>query len=501
MPAADRSTEPPLRRVADAAAALVAGRLLRQLAGFAAEVALVRFLSPDAWEAVSRFLTFSLTAQVALQFGFPESLLSLGSRATEHAEAKRMLFRSGFSLSVIGLLFALALWPMTALRVRFLGSAEPSVLLAFAVLLCAELVSGLVPSFLVSRRFVKEAASFGVLSRVPAILGILVALAFGSALPAVTNGLALGSAVGAIGGLLWCERLVPNRGATRVGLDFRAQLQFAVPVGLTRLGQMLNNQLDKLVVLAALPGAAFGTYYLGAVEMQLVPMLCQTVTSVMMPELVTARNREHFVSLLHASMEKLFLFALPCFAFLFVFAERGFAAIYGVEHRDAALPFRIFQLLLLHRFTNYAMVFQALGKPRVPLLASLLMLSVNAPLSFVLARWMGPVGAAAATVGSLYLSSIYTFFELRRALDVTWSSLIPWHAYLRTAAVAFVSLGPAYVVSLVRAPQGLLLIVTLLVYVVTYFLLGRASGAISRADALFVSDMARLRFLQAKHSA
>ncbi len=489
-----------LRRLAGDACSLIASRLLKQVVGFIVEIMLVRLLAPEVWESVARFLTFSLAAQVVLQFGFPESLLNLGSRAPNHAHAKRMLFRSSLMLVCVALVFALVLIPLPALRLRVLGSDALGVLASFALLLAAELVSGIVPSFLLSRRFVRHAAAYAVLARIPTIALALAAVALGASLPVVTGGMALGSCVAAVAGLILAQRLVPQ-GSEQLPYGLREQLAFAAPVGLTRLAQMLNNQLDKLVVLAALPSVAFGTYYLGAVEVQLVPMLCQTVMSVMVPELVAEKNPQRFLLLFHTSVKKLSLFALPSFAFLFAFAEHGFIAIYGPEHSSAALPFRIFQLLLLHRFTNYALLFQALDKPAVPLIASVIMLSLNAPLSFVLSRSFGANGAATATVTALYLSTLYTFFVLQKTLNVPWSQLLPYRAYGLTLAVAGLSLGPAWLVQCVMPPHAVALSVMLIVYLVTYFLLGRASGVISSADAAFVSDMARLRFLQAKHSA
>jgi len=483
-------------RVGRGALSLISSRLLKQLAGFAVEVALVRWLAPEVWENVSRWLTFSLTATVLLQFGFPESVLSLGARCADDRQAKSLMWRASSFLSLLTLVCACPLVFFPEHRQRLLGDAALGVLGGFALYVAAEGVLGTIPSFFVARGHVRAAAAFGLVSRVPTIVGALLAVWSGPSLARVTCFMAVGSTLSAVVGLLLCERLTPGRSETEVPFGLRAQLRYAMPVGLTRIAQMANNQLDKLVILATLPGAAFGTYYLGAFEVQLVPMVCQAVTTVLVPELARSKDRAEFLALWHATVQKTLLLTPPTFAFLFTFAELALTVVYGPAHRAAALPFRIFQLLLLHRFTNYALIFQALGQPRVPLVASLLMLVINVPLCFVLSQTYGMTGAAAATVLSLYASTVYTFVALRRALDVPWSRILPWSAYAKTLCVALAAL-PAPLFAKGFVDDGWMALLTaFFLYIVSYLVLGRAADVIGVGEHRFISDAFRLRFLR-----
>ena len=276
-------------------------------------------------------------------------------------------------------------------------------------------------------------------------------------------------------------------------------MAFSLPVGLTRLVQVGNDKLDKYIVMGVFAEAVYGTYYLGAAELPIPAMLCGAATSVMMADLVRlaeSPDRSRLLELWHRSIEKIALVTLPLFAFSMLFAEPIFTALYGEAHAGAAMQFRIFQLLLLARVTNFSSVSLALGQPRVPLVAAALALSINALLSWVGVRTLGLSGPALANVTSIYLSTVYTLWAIRRSLGVHWSRLLPLRAYLQTLGVALLAAIPAAGVLSLALPAWVTVTAGATLYLFSYVGLCQASALMRAEDRAFLVGLVRLQFLR-----
>jgi O-antigen/teichoic acid export membrane protein len=244
--------------------------------------------------------------------------------------------------------------------------------------------------------------------------------------------------------------------------------------------------------------SVYGTYYLGASELPVPSMICTAVMSVLMADLVALAERgdhSRLLALWHRAIEKVSLVSLPFFAFAMLFAEPIFVACYGQAHAGAAGQFRIFQLLLLFRVTNFSNVSLALGQPRVPLIAALIALGLNAVLSLLAVRMLGLSGPALANVTSIALSTVYTLWAIRRRLGVAWSTLLPSRAYLRALGIALISALPASAVLLLHLPAALTLVAGALCYLVVYLYLCQAASLLTAEDRAFVREIFQLRFL------
>ncbi len=482
-------------RIVHGTIVLLASRLLKLLAAWLVEITLVRMLSPEVWNSVSRLMTFSLGVVLLGQFGFPESVLNFSSRAEDNEQAKRVLYRAMTALWLMALVLCVVALPFPGTRETLLGDASLSVLLWFGLFVAAELTQAPIPSFLVGRKFVRPAGIYGVAGRVPSVLGALAALAIDRSLTTVIAGMAVGSFLSTLMGVVLVQRLVPTPSRPSTELGLRNQVTFAAPVGLSRVTQVLNAQLDKYVVMGLMPDSPYGTYYLGATEFPFVSALGQTATSVMVPDLAEAArvDKPRFVRLFHGATAKISLVSLPILVFLEVFAERIFSSVYGAEYTSAAGPFRVFQLLLLVRFTSFALMLQTLGKAKVPFYAAAIMMAFNAPLSFLFTKLFGLIGPSLATVTSNYLSTYYTFRELKNAMQVSWSNLLPWRSYFSTLLVSMVTIVPTYF-ALRSAPLTVpWLVAAALLYLVTYVAAIRTFGLLDRHSLTILRQAVRGR--------
>lgn len=487
------------RHLADAVATLLLTRLAGIGLAWVLEIALVRTLDPTSWQAMARFLTLVTVFSVA-QLGLAESVLYFSARCPSSQQALRLTLRTSGLLGAIGALLALPFHASAELALHLLGSHGSGALLPLSLFVMSDLAFAPLPTFLLAQRRPRLASALSFGTRLAIALAVMAALGSGLGLQGALYAMALGS-IGAllVGWFVVVKVTERDQAAPTERVGLREQLTFSLPVGLTRLVQIGNAKLDKYIVMGVFAEAVYGTYYLGAAELPIPAMLCGAATSVMMADFVRlaeSPDRSRLLELWHRSIEKIALATLPLFVFSVLFAERLFTALYGEAHAEAAAQFRIFQLLLLARVTNFSSVSLALGQPRVPLVAAGLALALNALLSWLAVRSLGLSGPAIANVTSIYLSTLYTLWAIRRSLSVPWSRLLPLRSYLRTLGVALVAALPAAGVLSVGLPAGVTIVAGTLSYFLTYVALCRASAVMLAEDRAFLVGLLRLEFLR-----
>jgi O-antigen/teichoic acid export membrane protein len=488
------------RAIAHAAVVLLLTRITTLLLTWLLEVVLVRMLTPDEWNTMSRFLTV-VTAFTIAQFGFPESVLYFAAKTRSLGAGLRLAARTSGVLAVSGLLLALPFFAFPGLAERTLGMGGERLLVPLAALVTADLAFAPLPSFLLAQKRPKLASALSIGTRIPIAASVVFAIAAGLGVPEALLCMAIGALLSLAAGWAVVLRVSGKARAdgAAVGVTLGEQVRFSVPVGLTKLVQIANVKLDKYIVMTVFAESVFGTYYLGATEFPVPSMICTAVMTIMMADLVRAAlepDRTELLRLWHRSIEKIALIVLPIFTFLFAFAGPLFAVLYGEVHEGASQQFRIFSILLLARVTNYTQVSLALGQPRVPLIAAGIALGFNAVLSIVFVQVLGLIGPAVANVTAIALSTIYTMHGIRSSLGVPWRELFPFGRYARTLGVALVAALPGLAVlwflDLTALPT-VLLGVTL--HVATYVGLARAASLMTADDIGFLRSLLRLEFL------
>ena len=141
------------------------------------------------------------------------------------------------------------------------------------------------------------------------------------------------------------------------------------------------------------------------------------------------------VTLIHRAMTKSAMLLLPIMVFLLCIAPDLMCFLFGEQYRDSSSPFRVFLLLLPVRTITFGAVLQATGKSRRFLVAAVLMLAVNAVLGWFAIGWIGPIGAALASVFATYLVCVpYLMDAIRSVLQVSFREMFPWMELLKLSA-------------------------------------------------------------------
>ena len=75
-------------------------------------------------------------------------------------------------------------------------------------------------------------------------------------------------------------------------------------------------------------------------------------------------------------------------------AQDVMTVIFSTKYSESSYPFRIYALLIPLRCTSFGAILTALGRPKLVTVMSGAALTVNAVLSIVFVRALGPAGAA-----------------------------------------------------------------------------------------------------------
>jgi len=487
------------RDVANAVVVLVLTGFAGAAVLWTLQLVLVHQLGPEDWETMSRFLTIMMSVSM-LHLGFPESVLYFAARTTSSAEGLRLAIRTSLLLAGIGIAVSVLLLAIPGLAALLLGGDGRRHLLPLAVFITAELVFAPLPPLLVARKQPRTAALLGVGTRIPLVVGVAAAIGLGLGLPGAVYGMAAGSLLAVCVGYAGVVAVLRPEGTWHAAaVGWREQLAFSLPVGIARYAQSGNGQLDKYFIMTVFAGTVYGGYFLGAVEFPLPGLLCTAVMTVMTADLVSAAasgSKRDFLRLWHTSVEKITIITLPIVWFLVTFADPIFLTLYGKEYAGAAMIFRLFQLGLLIRVTNYTRLAMALGKPRVPLVAAVIAICLTAGLSLLLYGPLGTVGPAIARVAALYASTLCSMIAVRSALGVPWREIWPYRFYFKTLVVAAVAAVPALAVFAFRLEPAFALLAGVLIYCPVYFLLAAATGVIGPEDRAFLWSLLRVDFLR-----
>lgn len=208
------------------------------------------------------------------------------------------------------------------------------------------------------------------------------------------------------------------------------QLKFGVPLGMAQLISQTFRAFDKVLVAANYPAERFAIYVNGATNLPFVPVVLNSVTSVIMPDLRRLVNRKNY----HEAMVlwrrvtiKCGLLLFPIMSFCIVFAENIMIILFGERYGDSALVFQLYLLVLPLRIASWDALLMVAGKTKVILARSLIGLIGNVLLSYALLKTVGLIGPAVATLVVLYaIHGLVSIPSICKSYGVSFRAIIPW---------------------------------------------------------------------------
>ena len=205
---------------------------------------------------------------------------------------------------------------------------------------------------------------------------------------------------------------------------FLVLFRFGIKLQVSRLCELVNSHLDKLLI-SALLQLEFVTYYdLGC---NIVKACRDMLLNIFVPLLPAASEvqalgeEEHLRRLYLTSSRYLLLLTAPLFALLLAEADLIIYVWLGAGFGLAAVVIRVLCFGYLANILTacVSMITQGIGRPELQMKQSLLQLFANGALSVLFIISFGFYGAALGTSLAFIAGAIYFFFLFHRAIKIS----------------------------------------------------------------------------------
>lgn len=486
------------------AGALVLGTTLASLSSLLLPIALVRLMGKaDIAELLALVFIYDMVALIATA-GFAQVLMyHLPGRPAP--ERRAVALRIGSIMAGLGSAGAL----VVAL-VGLLGSQLPGAfsahdaahisltpLLILAPSLIFDLPSRIVPTLLIAEGRATQASALGVIRTIVTTLTTLVPVALGFDIIAVVIWYSATRCAFGLS-LPWAMRAA-FRDVPRVpcAVSVKELFRFALPLGATDVVSLLNQQVDRWLILLAFPATAFADYQAGAWQVPVLGSIAYSVGDAYMPSLVERFGKgqpREAIAIWRSTISKVSLIVVPITMGFIVGARELMSVLFTDAYVSAAVIFQLYSVMTLGRVATFGSVIIAAGRPRYMLQAAVFSLVANLVLCVPLTFGIGFIGPALGTSLAFIPMVLFYVWSIGRATGLTMREVFPSAEYFRVLGLCCVAGAVAYLVKLeLGGPSGLRLGVAVLVTIVVFALLGTLSGAISRADWRFARDWTRLK--------
>lgn len=212
-------------------------------------------------------------------------------------------------------------------------------------------------------------------------------------------------------------------------------MRYAVPLGLASMFGSITLQLHGVIVAAMVPPEDFAVYINGAMEIPLIGIITGSITTIVFAEMaefcrkgdnVAALRLFHQASLRSASI------LFPTMCFLLGAAVPFITLLYSEKYLASTWPFMVYLLVVPVRIVVYGSAMMALGMTRTILFRSILDFAINALLCMILVKYVGYMGAAVATVLTLYFWHIpFNVIKISQGFEVQWKQVLPFRQLFR----------------------------------------------------------------------
>jgi len=444
-------------------------------------IALARLITPKELGTYRQLFLIYSTFSTLMLLGIPQSLLYFLPKAADASAQKNIITRTMGLVSLLALLFALSILLFRhEVAYRFNNPQIGSLLLVFAIYPIFMFTTQLYNSVMLGLKQPKNTAVFTLFSIVcdfVLILGVallwrnLTFIVWAVVFSAFLQWLYARIKLGKINSVF----------DPAVYTGFREQLHYAVPLGLSSIIGMLSVQLDKFMISSFFTPEQFAVFSIGAMELPLVGILSNSVNSILLPNLDMSDQRQGS-QLYSAAVRKNSLIIFPLTVLFYLLAKPLMIFLYGLQYADAAIFFKIYLFTLPLRTATYGIIFQAMGKTKVIMLNSVLVLVSNLILNYFFIQLMGMKGAAIATVVVTWMSVLLYLLQMRYILHIRLADYFPLTKILKNLSIAVIVGAVALPFTLVNTSNLMILLITCIMYCIVYVFFGMIYGVILPYD-------------------
>jgi O-antigen/teichoic acid export membrane protein len=456
---------------------------------------------------LTRLLDQAVFALVGIVYMIQETIVALGSLDLHSAlfyfipklgnKAARSLGTwTGICLLGLSIPFAAALWfggPLIAELTDKPGLAVP--LAYLAIFLIADFPGQAAPFYLLGRKSYVGFFLVTILFYASRFASLVVPAAMGASIEGIMFWF-VGVAILRLAVFIFLLTFVDKNPIARQGWKIADLFSYGVPLSLSSIVGKLSVQIDKYMIMLMCTAEAFAVYYVGAIELPLVPSLAYSVTAALLPTLVVfAKNKEisNFIEYWHGSVVKVASVMMPVFFFFFILAGPLMRLLFSSQYEEAAIPFRVYLCLLPLRLCAYGAVVRSLGRTKPVLYASIAALSVNVLLNYPFFVLFGIAGPAMASIIAQLVAIVWLLRTIKVDLSVSWGAVFPYLRVAKAFGVAGLAAIPLIGIDFFFDGDISKVATGTVIFVATYLGLGRLSNVITRNDLVYLLDFVSLR--------
>lgn len=238
----------------------------------------------------------------------------------------------------------------------------------------------------------------------------------------------------AITGIRWVWLIVLLRRYTemKISVEFmKEHLYLGIPLILTSLISGSPQYIDGVIVSAVYRDPAiFAWFRYGAKEFPLVLMLANGLSNAMLPEFSTRERMKESLAKIRVKSKQIMHILFPATMVMMLFARWIYPRIFNPEFQKSADIFLIYSLLIIPRLVFPQTVIVGRKKTHITLIAAVLILALNIPLSLLMIKWgYGIIGVALSTFIVYTIEKIFLAGYLWIKMNIKPSEYIPVRLY------------------------------------------------------------------------
>ena len=210
---------------------------------------------------------------------------------------------------------------------------------------------------------------------------------------------------------------------------WREQLRYCVPSGTASVLSTLKSNLSSLVVAKALGAVALAQYSIGKFGEPVVITLRNSVSAVILPEMVErGRNsRDDSLALWKRATVVNTILLFPVVVIVMRFASPLVATVFGRSYAPAALVLQIYMVGVVRECFDFSPALRAVNRTRPLVGSNVASLAACAiVLAILIPAGGGVAGAMAAVVVGMVMEAVWLGRATMRQFGVSLGKLIPW---------------------------------------------------------------------------
>lgn len=236
-----------------------------------------------------------------------------------------------------------------------------------------------------------------------------------------------------ITGLRWIWLIILLRRYTemKISVSFiKEHLYLATPLIITTLISGSAQYIDGVIISAIYKDPAmFALFRYGAKEFPLVLMLANGLSIAMLSEFSTRERMKESLELIKVKSTKLMHLLFPATMVMMLLARWVFPLMFRAEFHKSAGIFLIYSLMIIPRLVFPQTIIVGRKKTHIALIAAIIELSINIPLSFLLIKGYGLVGVALASFIGYTANNLFMVIYVWVKMNIRPAEYIPLRIY------------------------------------------------------------------------